>query len=209
MRLILKQPRRPYRINYLHRGTNLEINDLFWIEKILKPQEHLLSIKHWLFFMTLGCFSGDCFFRNSFDVQFVEAVLSSTFYQVLFKVFFIDFTYDFEQAKHIEYFNFNSILPGPLVQLINQWSCNYNMSSSSPSVSRKGQLCEGRHRRGSWMGCSCCIWVTKRVQGVEKTCKLKTPVAKKCSFKTVALSIKNVMQKPGKSKATESNQSRA
>ena len=99
--------------------------------------------------MTLGCFSGDCFFRNSFDVQFVEAVLSSTFYQVLFKVSFIDFTYDFEQAKHIEYFNFNSILPGPLVQLINQWSCNYNMSSSSPSVSRKGQLCEGRHRRGS------------------------------------------------------------
>ena len=173
----------------------------------LKSISYPLNIDYFLW--RLAVFRVTAFFEIALMCSFVEAVLSSTFYQVLFKVFFIDFTYDFEQAKHIEYFNFNSILPGPLVQLINQWSCNYNMSSSSPSVSRKGQLCEGRHRRGSWIGCSCCIWVTKRVQGVEKTCKLKTPVAKKCSFKTVALSIKNVMQKPGKSKATESNQSRA
>ena len=33
-----------YRINCLRRGTDSEIVDLFWIEKILKPQKHLLYI---------------------------------------------------------------------------------------------------------------------------------------------------------------------
>ena len=31
-----------------------------------------------------------------------------------------------------------------MAQLINQWSNNDNISSSSPCVSRNGQLCEGR-----------------------------------------------------------------
>ena len=53
---ILRKPRNRYRINCLHRGTDPEIVDLFWIEKILKPQKHLLSIKHRLFSMTLACF---------------------------------------------------------------------------------------------------------------------------------------------------------
>ena len=62
------------------------------------------------FFMKLGCFyankPGGCFSeKNNLEDQllssFIEAVLSSTFYQVLFKVFFIVFTYDFEQPKRV------------------------------------------------------------------------------------------------------------
>ena len=44
--------------------------------------------------------------KNNFDKYslsiFLETVLSVTFYQVLFKVLFIVFTYDFEQAKRVE-----------------------------------------------------------------------------------------------------------
>ena len=71
------------------------------------------------------------------------------------------------------------------MQLINQWSDSYNMSSSSPCVSVKGQLCEGRHRGGTWMGCSC-------THLSHKTCpKCGEGVqGKKCLLKTVALAVK-------------------
>ena len=36
----------------LYKETDPKIVDLIWIKKILKPQKYLLSIKHWLFFMT-------------------------------------------------------------------------------------------------------------------------------------------------------------
>ena len=68
------------------------------IEKILKPQKHLLSIKHWLFYMTLGCFPGGCFFKitlmwsqNSFR-QYIKSCS---------KCFLIVFTNNFEQAKRV------------------------------------------------------------------------------------------------------------
>ena len=72
-----------YSINYLHGGTNPKIFYLFWIEKILEPQKHLLSVKYWLFFMTPDNFPVGCFFKNNFDV--IEAL------QALFKVFFNGF----------------------------------------------------------------------------------------------------------------------
>ena len=44
------------------------------------------------------------------------------------------------------------------------------MSSSRSCVSQKGQLCEGRHRPGSWMGCSCPHLSYKNVpKGDEET----------------------------------------
>ena len=92
--------------------------------------------------MTLGCFSGGFFFIITLICSFVEPVLSST--SSLIQSLFIVFPYDFQQAKHIQQFNFNSS---------NFRSCNYNMSSSSSCVSRKRQLCEGRHRGGSCIGC--------------------------------------------------------
>ena len=54
-------PRRRHRINCLHRRTNPEIVDLFWIKTIFKPQKQLLSIKHWLFYMKLGRFPAAAF----------------------------------------------------------------------------------------------------------------------------------------------------
>ena len=79
--------------------------------------------------------------------MFIEAVLSST--SSLAQSIFIVFLYGFEQVKHIQQFIFNTILCGSLAQLMNQWSCHLNINSSSPCVSRKGQLYEGRHRGGS------------------------------------------------------------
>ena len=53
----------------MHGGKNPEIVNLFWNKKILKPQKHLISVRHWVFSMTLGFFSGGCFFQNNFDVH--------------------------------------------------------------------------------------------------------------------------------------------
>ena len=48
--------------------------------------------------MTLGCFPGGCFFKITLIPSFIEAVISST---SLVRIFFIVFTYDFEQAKRV------------------------------------------------------------------------------------------------------------
>ena len=87
---IPRKPRKRYRINYLHGKTNLEIVDLFWIEKILKPQKHLISVRYWIFYIT-----PDCFLTS----MFIEAVLSSN--NSCSKCFLIVFTYHFEQAKRV------------------------------------------------------------------------------------------------------------
>ena len=56
--------------------TNPEIVGLFWIENILKSQKHFISVRHWLFSMTL---------KNNFDVhqsgykQFMSSLVQSVF----------------------------------------------------------------------------------------------------------------------------------
>ena len=83
------------------------------------------------------------------------------------------------------------------------------MSSSSPCVSRKGQLFAGSTEEDPGWGVPTRIWVTKRAKNVEKERKVKNPVGKKYLLKTVALTVKLLTKKLGKSKATESSQGRA
>ena len=82
------------RINCLDRKTNPKIVDLFWIKKILQPQKHLVSIKHWLFYITLGCF-----FQNNFDVKFNRRSYKQ--YKHCSRCFLLVFTFDFEKAKRV------------------------------------------------------------------------------------------------------------
>ena len=93
-----RKPRKRYRINCLHRGTNPKIADLFWIKKILKPHKHLLSIKHWLFFMSkqIGRLLSK---KMTFMCSFIEEILGIS---SLVESVFIAFWYEFEQAKHIQ-----------------------------------------------------------------------------------------------------------
>ena len=76
------------------------------------------------------------------------------------------------------------------MQLIDQYFCMYNMSSLRPWVSRKGELCEGRHRGGSWMGCSCPHLSHENVPKCGEGVQGKTSVIKKRPLKTVVLAVK-------------------
>ena len=61
----------------------------------------LNSFKHRLFSMTLGCFLGGCFFqKNNFDVR--RSSYKQYKSKSRSKYILIVFTYDFEQAKHIQ-----------------------------------------------------------------------------------------------------------
>ena len=85
---------RRYSINYLHGGTNPKIFYLFWIEKILEPQKHLLSVKYWLFLWRLTTFRLAAFSK-------ITLMLLKR-YKPCSKCFLMAFAYDFEQAKRVQ-----------------------------------------------------------------------------------------------------------
>ena len=134
-------------------------------------------------------------FKINFDVylksSFVESVLINKSCSKCFYSFSIWLWTSISWLKYIKYCSFDSIPRDSLAQLINQWSCIYNMSSSRPCVNWKGQLCEGRHREESWMGCSRPHLSYKNVPkfgtGIQGK---KRAWVKKHLLKTVALVVK-------------------
>ena len=153
-------------MNCPYGGTNPKIIYLFWIEKILKPQRHLLSVRHWLFFMMLGCFLGGCFFKITSMCSFVEAVLSSTFYQVLFKVFLWSFHMTLNEQNIFSsliltlYFvaHWRNWLINGLVTTI--WVVQVHASTGRSNSVRAGT------EENPGLGVPALTWVTKRAKNV-------------------------------------------
>ena len=95
------------------------------------------------------------------------------------------------------------------MKISTQSVCIILVSSSSLCVSQGGQLYEGRHRRTSWMGCSCPHLSHKTCQKCGKECKVKKHLWVKNVRSKLSARSKNVTKEPGKSKATKNSQDRA
>ena len=99
---------------------------------------------------------------------------------------FKGFTFDFEQAsaclKQFQQVSFYSIVSVSLAYLTKQGCCSYAVSSLKPCIIIKGQLYEGKHIEGSWMGFFSSE--PQMCQNVWKECKVRRPL------KTVALAVK-------------------
>ena len=160
----------------LHILTYLFILNIYYFLWYL-PFDWLLQVNYtnepggYFFKITLMYTSSEAIISSMF-----EAVLGCTFYQVSFKVFLYPSIWPWTSIdclKHIQSFRFYFILCGSLRQSINQSSCNYNMSSSRPCLRWKLQLCEGRHRRGSWIEYPFRHLSYKTCKNVGKECKVK------------------------------------